>query len=89
MTAFSNALGDDGIFVVQVGESDSPADLPSDYGSENRLLTFRQHLIDIGFHDIVEVREYLQCHPPHFLIRTYSIPNPTAASGLLGAIKWQ
>ena len=55
MAAFSNALGDDGIFVVQVGESDTALDLPSEYGAENRLLTFRQHLIDIGFRDIFEV----------------------------------
>jgi spermidine synthase len=57
MAAFSTALGEGGIFVVQVGESESPRDdRPSDFGKENRLLQFRQHLIDMGFLTIVEVR---------------------------------
>jgi hypothetical protein len=53
----SNALGDEGILVAQLGEADNPTDPPSKYGKESRILAFRKGLENVGFQNFVEYDE--------------------------------
>jgi hypothetical protein len=67
MAACSNALGEHGVFVVQIGESASDRDYPLDFGKERRLLQFRYHLMNSGFGTILDVRwdkcsQYSEAH---------------------------
>lgn len=55
--AFSNALGDSGVFVVQIGEGNAANDPPEDFGNDSTLIAFRQHLTENGFQSIVEYAE--------------------------------
>jgi spermidine synthase len=52
--AISNALGKEGVFVLQVGEGDDEDDPPEVYGNERRLFAFRQHLLENGFRTVTE-----------------------------------
>lgn len=56
--ALSNALGDNGVFVVQLGVASDAGALPEEFGDEKILKAFRHHLLDNGFAAIKEYEEY-------------------------------
>jgi hypothetical protein len=55
--ALSNALGDKGILVAQLGYADHPNQPPSVYGKERRILAFRSGLAKVGFRSMMEYDE--------------------------------
>jgi hypothetical protein len=57
MYAFSQALGDEGIFVAQVGEVENMDDLPTSFYPDNQLGTFLDGLEKFGFESIVDYSE--------------------------------
>ena len=57
MFAFSRALGENGIFIAQVGEDENMDDLPSSFDPEHPLLVFLAGLESFGFESILEYSE--------------------------------
>jgi hypothetical protein len=57
MLAFSRALGDNGIFVAQVGEVENLDDLPGSFDPDNQLNAFLDGLGKSGFESIIEYSE--------------------------------
>jgi hypothetical protein len=57
MYAFSRALGDEGIFIAQVGEVEVLDDLPGSFHPNDQLGTFLEGLESFGFESIVDYEE--------------------------------
>ena len=57
MDALSEALGEDGIFLAQVGETDEVGDSGEVWDTEDQMMSFRTGLKQAGFEDIIEYQE--------------------------------